>query len=470
MNSIKLMGVGLAGASALAACDWRVYDDLQDELWVDSQTRPTGVDSSEFADQVLGLTPPDGDEGMVLALLGRNQESVIELTYDAAGEPGKAVLPQKGNLNELTDLGLQFNFAQYQPFAREEGTERVAVSLVTYELGEGNEVKGDFKIIILERDTDDSGNVVMALDAAYQPFSLEVPLSGRQPTQSITFAGGTHLVAARSNQIILADDRPVRGPDDPVESGPLANHELTGCNLPAGEGVFAVAFGDVGTFIDPDTTAEYPDVVAGGDIVALLAPIDDEYQPTGPGRIVVVTGGFLEDTSDPAAACQFADGVELAGVPAGLGSELIITDLGAGDGPRVVATFPGVNGELRIANLGVTPAVSEPAVEIPGLGSVEVADLDGEAPHEVIIGVPTATSDESVQRSGRVDIYDATLGTVLMTLQQAEPVAEKRFGTSVTTAPFVVDGETQNVLIVSASGEVFTYFRTALYDDVRVGR
>jgi hypothetical protein len=469
MSSIKLMGVGLAGAGALAACDWRVYDDLQDELWVDSQTRPTGVDSSEFADQVLGLTPADGDEGMVLALLGRNQESVIELTYDAAGEPGKAVLPQGGNLNELTDLGLQFNFNQYQPFAREEGTGRVAVSLVTYELGEGNEVKGDFKIIILERDTDASGNVLLALDAAYQPFSLDVPLSGQQPTQSVAFAGGTHLVAARSNQIILADDRP-KNPDDP--DAPLANHELTGCNLPDGEGVFAVAFGDVGTFIDPDTTAEYEDVVAGGDIVALLAPMDDEFQPTGPGRIVVVTGGFLEDTSDPAAACQFADGVELAGVPAGVGSELIITDLGAGDGPRVVATFPGVSGELRIVNLGVRqPSASRP-VEVPGLGSVEVADLDGEAPHEIIFGVPTGDSEDASVPQMPVGSTSTTprSAPILMTLREAEPEAEKRFGTSVTTAPFVVDGEAQNVLVVSASGEVFTYFRTALYDDVRVGR
>ena len=51
----------------------------------------------------------------------------------------------------------------------------------------------------------------------------------------------------------------------------------------------------------------------------------------------------------------------------------------------------------------------------------------------------------------------------------AEPAEEERFGKSVTVAPFGASGD-RNVLMIGAEGEVFTYFRTSLYDDVRTGR
>jgi hypothetical protein len=442
-------------AAALPACDWRVYDDLKEELWVDSQGRPTGVDSSEFADQVLGVVP-EGD-GLSIMTLGRNQESLVELRYDSTGTPQKTLLPKDRSLSETVELGNSFNFGQYQPFAREPGTGRVVFTAVTEGVNVAGDEIGDFKFVVMSRGADNNDNEFLKQDAAYAPTSLEAPLSGRQPTQSVAFAGSDHFVAARSNLIMLADATGV----------PAANHELTGCTLPAGEGVFAVAFGDVGTFIDPLTTLEYPDVVPGGDIVALIAPMNATFEPTGLGRIVVVVGGFSEDPGE--ASCVFADGAELAEVPAAVGSELIITDFGAGDGPRVVSTFVGVSGELRVVDMSTSPPTSDEPVSVVNLGAVEIADLDGEAPDEVILGVPTADTDD-ITRSGRVDVYDASITDLIMTLREAEPEAEKRFGTSVTTAPFVVDGEAQNVLVVSASGEVFTYFRTALYDDVRVGR
>ena len=58
--------------------------------------------------------------------------------------------------------------------------------------------------------------------------------------------------------------------------------------------------------------------------------------------------------------------------------------------------------------------------------------------------------------------------TLVETLYPGEPENEERFGKSVTIAPF--GSGTRNVLVVGAEGEVFTYFRTQLYSDVRAGR
>ena len=53
-------------------------------------------------------------------------------------------------------------------------------------------------------------------------------------------------------------------------------------------------------------------------------------------------------------------------------------------------------------------------------------------------------------------------------LGPAEAKAEERFGKSIAVAPFGVG--TDKVLAIGAEGEVFTYFHTSLYPDVRTGR
>jgi len=92
---------------------------------------------------------------------------------------------------------------------------------------------------------------------------------------------------------------------------------------------------------------------------------------------------------------------------------------------------------------------------------------------ELIVGAPRSDPD-GVSNGGSVYIYrfvttPAPGFELAMTLRPAEPVEEERFGKSVTVAPFGATG-TKKVLMVGAEGEVFTYFRTSEYDDVRTGR
>jgi hypothetical protein len=50
-----------------------------------------------------------------------------------------------------------------------------------------------------------------------------------------------------------------------------------------------------------------------------------------------------------------------------------------------------------------------------------------------------------------------------MTVHDAQPDAEQKMGTAVAVVPW----GTRNVLVVAGQTEIFTYFRTALYEDVR---
>ena len=88
-----------------------------------------------------------------------------------------------------------------------------------------------------------------------------------------------------------------------------------------------------------------------------------------------------------------------------------------------------------------------------------------------MIGAPKA--DRGATNGGAVYVFEydaaaATKFTQIAILGPAEAAAEEKFGKSVTVAPFGTG--TDHVLAIGAEGEVFTYFRTSLYPDVRTGR
>src|SRR5207253_1523386 len=105
--------------------------------------------------------------------------------------------------------------------------------------------------------------------------------------------------------------------------------------------------------------------------------------------------------------------------------------------------------------------------------AIAVADLFGDSTPELIVGAPRSDPD-GVSNGGSVYVYEFTATPapafdLMMTLHPAEPAEEERFGKSVAVAPFGATGD-KKVLMVGAEGEVFTYFRTSEYDDVRTGR
>lgn len=460
LSRTTLATVLLASAGA-AGCDWRVYDDLKDDLWVDVQERPSGVETGFFGDQVLPLALGADDAGVRFAVVARSKEQIYEASYDAAGVQGVPLVGDKQTIDEsFSKNGIDFDFVPRQPVATEPGGDRIAVALVTRETNDAGVALDNFKIIEVQRSSDANGNSFLGKVKVYEPASNVTPaLVGAEPVQSITYAGASHLVVARSNRVMLAD-----------RDG-AANMELTGCTLPANEGAFAVAYADVGAFIDPLTSAEYPDVVAGGDIIVAIAPINADFEPTGPGRLAVIVGGFSQDTT--AAPCLFADGADLPGFDLAMGSEVLPRDLGDGQGLKLVVSYPGTDGRISVARYVDGIGAIEQSEPFPNLNDIEVGDLDGDGLAEVVVGLPN-TDVGGATNAGQVDVIDAAdLTSSILSFQTSDPQPQDHFGTSVTIAPFGTASASQNILIVGAvgseGGKVYTYFRTSLYDDVRVG-
>jgi hypothetical protein len=85
----------------------------------------------------------------------------------------------------------------------------------------------------------------------------------------------------------------------------------------------------------------------------------------------------------------------------------------------------------------------------------------------VVAGFPDAVVDDTTG-AGQVQVFEVDTtsgvsGTSVMTLHDAQPEDSQAFGRSVTVTPF--DGKP--IIVVAADNEVFTYFRTQLYDETR---
>jgi hypothetical protein len=100
--------------------------------------------------------------------------------------------------------------------------------------------------------------------------------------------------------------------------------------------------------------------------------------------------------------------------------------------------------------------------------SLAIGDLDGDGMPELVVGAPKTTVN-GVVNAGAVFIYkyDGSKFGEPIELHDSSPEAEQHFGKSVAVAPFGTGNKA--VAVVGADGEVFTYFRTKLYLDVRAG-
>jgi hypothetical protein len=120
-----------------------------------------------------------------------------------------------------------------------------------------------------------------------------------------------------------------------------------------------------------------------------------------------------------------------------------------------------------VIDFTVTPAVFT-QISTPGIGdldSFQVANITGDSVNELIVGAPLA-DDAGPTRSGAVRILNPAGMPVADALFDAEAQTEQHFGKSIAIVPFGA----KKILVVGAEGEVFTYFRTTFYDEVRSGR
>jgi hypothetical protein len=94
--------------------------------------------------------------------------------------------------------------------------------------------------------------------------------------------------------------------------------------------------------------------------------------------------------------------------------------------------------------------------------AMTAGDFDGDGQDELVVGDGNATV-EGATVAGRVHIFKLSGGAFsqVTVLHDAEPEDRQRFGRAVATAVF----EGEDILVVGAFEEIFTYFQTSTGDD-----
>ena len=155
---------------ALAACDWRTFDDLSSQTWVHSQQTPSGVGSTNYA---LGIAPVEGSPRPgALAVLGNDEPTYSVLAFDASGGTTVAGSPVRLGQQSFTSLAPQ-------PVFVAGAQQQVAAAAATM-------VNGTTPAI------------AVVYGAAETPKFTTVPVAAGQPDDpgAATFAGSTLVIAA----------------------------------------------------------------------------------------------------------------------------------------------------------------------------------------------------------------------------------------------------------------------------------
>jgi hypothetical protein len=441
-----LVCAALAGA---AGCNWTVFDDLADETWVDRVTKPDETDSRQYGEVVLAT--PTRREGTNIVVVGRAEASISQLPYDADGKRQNIA-----SIDPTQPLSFA-NFAENPAFAVDSGTNRIAFTVV-----QGN-------------NTDPTRVAVYdgsALSATGPLKSIVLPQAAGTPPRANILAEGitftnlpTHPTGGNQDEELVI----ARGPtlvlirDFAVLEGAGSTFAILGCTHDD-EWSFEVAVGDV------DAANPGPEIM-----LATGAERRD-----GPSRLQIIAPDRVSTPYDAPGGCNALSQIDSAEAPMDLGSQLAIgrfPDDPATDAlDDLVYSAPSLNKVFVRFGSGQTAEINAGDQGSDFGDAVAVADLTGpgnvpDGIPEIIVGAPKA--DVGATNGGAVYVFSydpdaANRFTQIAALGPAAPEVEERFGKSVTVAPFGPADD--HVLVVGAEGEVFTFFRTSFYPDVRTGR
>ena len=421
----------LAGAVAVVGstgCLWSDFDDLQGDVWVDRVGAVEG--SSKFGDAVMEASAPGPAPvgGALVAVVGRMAPTLSRLSYGADGS--RDVLARTVTEADDSVVVLDENAVH----ASDPASEKIAIAALSGAPGDGNR---GLHIIVYS-----------GFAAGGPPVPSRTKPEGEttgvgEPPTAMAFISADELLVGRRGKLQYFDLR--------------TQNVFTECLLldPA-EAPFAIAIADADADGDPDY------------IVATAK--QENPQPGVPevGRVwitpadVAIFGTAGAGTPCPAPAREIADGGGIA-LSMDIGSEMAVADFGSG--PRAVVSSGGATGKTTIIDFTqASPAATQ--IGTPFADSLWVEDLGGRAGPEIIVGMPHTEIDGKTN-AGLVRIYDGA-GATQAELYDPNSSTEQNFGRSVVVAPFGSQGK--KVLLVGAEEEVFTYFRTTLYDEVRTNR
>lgn len=436
MRTLSKILLCVAAASAASGCSWAAFDDLADETWVDRAGAPSGVASNLFGEQIAASGVRGA--GANFLVLGRNNASVGKLTYDTNGVKTQI---------DAGSLG-SFDFAAFQEHPAIAGdplATKVGFSVVTLN---GNDPNSNTKFIVYE------------VGGAFAGAQFEAPpvLKAAKRVNGMEFAdvdndGKRDIIAARTDQaVVVTDWASFSG------GGAFA---FTACNH-GEEDSYAITSAD----FDGDNIPEI--VLAAGGTDRASSSNVFIFEPSAAtqfnGTLSAAPGSCFAST--PAIATLSKTSISVHD----LGAQLGIVDEGMG--PWVVATSPLTN-QLFVFQNATQPDVTDLVVQSPpGAGafgeSLAIGDINGDGKPELVVGAPKTTVNGQVN-AGAVYIYsyDGAAFNVVAELHDSSPEAEQHFGKSVSVVPFGTSN--QSIVVAGADGEVFTYFKTNLYLDVRAG-
>lgn len=436
-----LLACAAAGASLGAAgCKWTEFDELEQDMWVAATGKPN-TDSTDWG-IALARGSRVSASGGKLVVFGAVDAQFTELGYGAAGDvdllPTSFRLGEKGvTVLETQPLVLADPTSDTVVLFASGGADNAAAMFGAGNL-EPQQIFGfslpDAAAFVApparpgEAAAPAAIPVVASGNTVYPVYLGEsLPLTGApaaSPRCDLTsngMDGLKQIVGLAGARVVDAVAGTPDGTDDLVvwtEDGTLYVYE--------GDGVSGAIIRGVGAVCEaqPARTA---------------TPVDTGYQPDRTSQLLRV-----DDTHVLLVGRQTDGGTE---------SLLALYDLAAAD--------PGKPGNVKPALVGAT--VTAPSLRTAAL--LELPGAGGAVQRYVVAGYPLATVDGVA--AGKVEVYPLSLSTGLglsaMTLHDAQPEDGQLFGRALAVTPF----NGQPVLAVGADNEVFTYFRTALYDDTR---
>jgi hypothetical protein len=437
-------------APALAAllvpgCSWTVFDDLQDELWVDVSGGPSSPGTT-FGIALASVNAPANGaaEPTRFAVLGRNKPTLTRVSYDANGNRTEVLA------NDLAETFSIQAFSISPAFAGDPNGTLVAYAGLTN--------SGDTQMVAYDIDNLAVTRSLTVLNQPPEPVPLE--------SEAIAFgaAGGDDTLvdvafSTRESLFLVAD------PGSPDTNLAGRAHRC----VHGGDWSYGVAIGD---FLPSVDGAEIAVSVGsqqrslGGSAVTLVA-VSDITQ-------------YDANTRTDCGAAGALPGIEKPGIN-DFGEEVIAADFDGDGVTELVVSAPSVN---QVFVYREDPAAPGTFIErvFTGSGnafgaSLAVGDVDGQPGLELVVGAPRANAND-VRNAGAVYVhrFDATtkafVEAPILTIHDAYPETEQAFGSQVALTPWRVDATTvRNLLVVAGKDEVFTYFKEPiLKDDVRAGR
>ncbi len=388
----------------VGACSWGTFDDLKGDTWVTATDKPDN-DSSNWA-VAIQRGQASGSGGR-LVVMGASQSLYSELAV--ASDGGISVPPTALQLNSQFGIGN----LDPQPILLADPASN-DVSLVTS--------SGSASIAVLHGA---AGLLVVS-----QVFG---PANADAATYMVATAGG-------ASQPLVAE----------------------------GDKVFGTFFTNPP---NPQPTCQLKDAANAQVLVRALGAsrradnTDDVIVWSSTGKVLVYPPSvFAGCTTSPVPVEAAADTT----LKPSKGSQILTFNT---DGHRF-ALLQGhddtTNGLLALYNVDAAPVLVGSASTQNGVKSAALMELAGK--RYVVAGYPDAivdgTSAAGQVQAFEIDTASGIAGTAALTLHDAQPDSNQKFGRAVTVMPF--DGKP--LIVVAADNEVFTYFRTNLYAETRAGR